>query len=288
MNPYVIFTDSACDIVPELLSEWGVGCVSLAFRFNHLDRDFLNEDMPIKEFYQNMRDGHIAKTNAVNSETFREAFEPILQKGTDILYLGFSSGLSTTFQQGKLAAEELVAQYPERSIIAIDTLCASAGQGLFVKQVLDKKNAGATLEEAAAYANELVPKLAHWFTVEDLVYLKRGGRVSPAVALVGGMLNIKPVMHVDDNGHLIKMGTIRGRKASLNALADKLMETAEDPAGTPIFISHGDCEEDARYLADTIKQKGGNDVQIITNVGTVIGAHSGPGTMALFFIAKQR
>ena len=288
MNPYVIFTDSACDIVPELLSEWGVRCVSLAFRFDHLDRDFLNEDMPIKEFYQNMRDGHIAKTNAVNAETFREAFEPILKEGTDILYLGFSSGLSTTFQQGKLAAEDLSALYPERSIIAIDTLCASAGQGLFVKLVLDKKNSGATLEEAASYAKELVPKLAHWFTVEDLVYLKRGGRVSPAVALVGGMLNIKPVMHVDDDGHLIKISTIRGRKASLNALADKLMETAEDPAGTPIFISHGDCEEDARYLADTIKQKGGNDVQIITNVGTVIGAHSGPGTMALFFVAKQR
>ena len=288
MSNYVIFTDSACDLVPSLLSEWGVHCVSLAFRFNHIDKDFLNDDMPIKEFYQNMRDGHIAKTNAVNSETFREAFEAVLAQGTDILYLGFSSGLSTTFQQGRLAAEELAEKYPERKIFAIDTLCASAGEGLFVKLVLDKKNAGATIEEAVEYANQLVPKLAHWFTVEDLVYLKRGGRVSPAVALVGGMLNIKPVMHVDDEGHLIKVGTIRGRKASLNALADKLIETAEDPANGTIFISHGDCEEDARYLADTIKSKGGNDVQIITNVGTVIGAHSGPGTMALFFVAKQR
>ena len=288
MKPYVIFTDSGCDIVPSLLTEWGVHCVSLAFRFNHIDKDFLNEDMPIKEFYANMRDGHIAKTNAVNAEAFRLAFEPVLKAGFDVLYLGFSSGLSTTFQQGKLAAEELAEQYPDSKIIAIDTLCASAGEGLLVKLVLDKKNSGATIEEAAAYANELVPKLAHWFTVEDLVYLKRGGRVSPAVALVGGMLNIKPVMHVDDEGHLIKMGTIRGRKASLNALADKLMETAEDPANTPIFISHGDCEEEARYLADIIKQKGGNDVTLITNVGTVIGAHSGPGTMALFFIAKQR
>ena len=288
MNPYVIFTDSGCDIVPSLLNEWGVRCVSLAFRFNHIDKDFLNEDMPIKEFYASMRDGHIAKTNAVNAETFRRAFEPVLKDGSDILYLGFSSGLSTTFQQGKLAAEDLAEQYPDRKIIAIDTLCASAGQGLLVKLVRDKQQAGATIEEAAAYADELVPKLAHWFTVEDLVYLKRGGRVSPAVALVGGMLNIKPVMHVDDEGHLIKMGTIRGRKASLNALADKLAETAEDPANATIFISHGDCEEDARYLADVIRQKGGNDVQLITNVGTVIGAHSGPGTMALFFLAKQR
>lgn len=288
MSNYVIFTDSACDIVPSVLAEWGVRCVSLAFRFNHIDKDFLNDEMPIKEFYQNMRDGKVAKTNAVNAETFRATFEPVLAEGNDILYLGFSSGLSTTFQQGKLAAEDLAEKYPERKIVAIDTLCASAGQGLFVKLVLDKKNAGATMEEAVAYANEILPKLAHWFTVEDLVYLKRGGRVSPAVALVGGMLNIKPIMHVDNEGHLIKVGTIRGRKQSLNALADKLFETAEDPAGGTIFISHGDCEDDAKYLAETIKNRGGNDVQIITNVGTVIGAHSGPGTMALFFVAKQR
>jgi DegV family protein with EDD domain len=287
-NNYVIFTDSACDLLPSLLSEWGVHCVSLAFRFDHIDQDFLNDDMPVKEFYQNMRDGHVAKTNAVNAETFRAAFEPLVEEGHDILYLGFSSGLSTTFQQGRLALEELSEKYPERKLIAIDTLCASAGEGLIVKLVLDKKNAGATIEEAAAYTNDLIPRLAHWFTVEDLVYLKRGGRVSPAVALVGGMLNIKPIMHVDDEGHLIKVSTIRGRKASLNALADKLIETAEDPANAPIFISHGDCLEDAQYLADTIKSKGGNDVQIITDIGTVIGAHSGPGTMALFFVAKQR
>lgn len=288
MRQFAIFTDSACDIIPSLLAEWGVHCVSLAFRFNHIKKDFLNNDMPIKEFYQNMRNGHIAKTNAVNAETFREAFEPVLAEGTDILYLGFSSGLSTTFQQGKLATEELGEKYPDRKIIAIDTLCASAGEGLFVKLVLDKKNEGSTIEETAAFAKDLVPRLAHWFTVEDLVYLKRGGRVSPAVALVGGMLNIKPIMHVDNEGHLVKVGTVRGRKQSLNMLAEKLIETAEDPANGTIFISHGDCEEDAKYLADTIKSKGGNDVQIITNVGTVIGAHSGPGTMALFFVAKQR
>jgi DegV family protein with EDD domain len=288
MNNFLIFTDSACDIYPEVLAEWGVKCVSLEFRFDHMDRDFKNEDMPIKEFYQNMRDGHIAKTNAVNAETFREAFEPALKEGMDILYLGFSSGLSTTFQQGKLAAEDLAEIYPDRKIIAIDTLCASAGEGLLVKLVLDKKNEGATIEEAAAYAGELIPKLAHWFTVEDLVYLKRGGRVSPAVALVGGMLNIKPVMHVDDEGHLIKVGTVRGRKNSLAALADKLIETAEDPANGTFFISHGDCEDDANTLCDMLIAKGANKVQHITNVGTVIGAHSGPGTMALFFIAKQR
>lgn len=288
MNNYVIYTDSACDIYPEVLAQWGVGCVSLAFRFDHIDQDFKNEDMPIGEFYQNMRDGHVAKTNAVNAETFREAFEKVLSEGKNLLYLGFSSGLSTTFQQGKLAVEDLAAEYPDRKIIAIDTLCASAGEGLLVKLALDKKNSGATIEETAAYVNELVPKLAHWFTVEDLVYLKRGGRVSPAVALVGGMLNIKPVMHVDDDGHLIKVGTVRGRKASLAALADKLIETADDPANGTFFISHGDCAADAQTLCDMIVARGGNKVEIVTHVGTVIGAHSGPGTMALFFVAKQR
>ena len=288
MKKFQIFTDSACDIYPDVLEKWGVGCVSLAFRFDHINQDFKNEDMPIEEFYRHMRDGHVAKTNAVNSETFREAFEKVLSEGTDILYLGFSSGLSATFQQGKLAADDLATAYPDRTVIAIDTLCASAGEGLLLKLALDKKNSGASIEETAAYVNELIPKLAHWFTVEDLVYLKRGGRVSPAVALVGGMLQIKPVMHVDDEGHLIKVGTVRGRKASLAALADKLIETAEDPENGTFFISHGDCAEDAQTLCDMIAARGGNNVEIITHVGTVIGAHSGPGTMALFFVAKQR
>ncbi len=287
-NNYVIYTDSACDIVPETLAEWGVRRVSLAFRFDHIDKDFLNDDMPIQEFYKNMRDGHVAKTNAVNAETFRGLFEPTVAAGTDILYLGFSSGLSTTYDQGRLAAEELLEKYPDRKIITVDTLSASAGFGLLLKLTVDKRAEGATLEEAADYARSLVPKLAHWFTVEDLVYLKRGGRVSPATALIGNMLSIKPVLHMDNEGHLIKVTTARGRKGSLKALADKLLETADDPANGKIFISHGDCLEDAQYLARLIKEGGGNDVEIITNVGAVIGAHSGPGTMALFFVAGHR
>ena len=189
---------------------------------------------------------------------------------------------------GEEAAEELAEKYPDRKVMTVDTLSASAGFGLLLKLAVDKKNQGATIEEVAAYAESLVPKLAHWFTVEDLVYLKRGGRVSPMVALVGGVLSIKPVMHMDDEGHLIKVGTVRGRKASLKALADKLFETGDDPANGTIFISHGDCQEDVDTLCGMIKERGGNDVEIITNVGTVIGAHSGPGTMALFFVASQR
>ena len=288
MKDYIIYTDSGCDIKPELLREWGVYSSHLTFRFEDSEKEYTGEDMSSFDFYEKMRAGGVAKTAAVNSETFKERFEEILKEGKDILYLGFSSGLSTTYNSARIAAEELSQVYKENKVITVDTLCASAGEGLIVKLALDKKNAGATIEETAAYVNELIPKLAHWFTVEDLVYLKRGGRVSPAVALVGGMLQIKPVMHVDDEGHLIKVGTVRGRKASLAALADKLMETAEDPAGGTFYISHGDCAEDAQMLCDMIIARGGNKVEIITHVGTVIGAHSGPGTMALFFVAKQR
>ena len=288
MNDFVIITDSACDIYPSLLEEWGVNLVRLMYRFDHIDRDFADHEMPIGEFYQNMRDGHTAKTNAVNIEGFTSAFEPVVASGKDVLYLGFSSGLSATYMQSTLAAEDLMKKYPERRIVTVDTLCASAGQGLLVKLAVDKKNSGADLDETAAYIRETVPHLAHWFTVEDLVYLKRGGRVSPAVALVGSMLSIKPIMHVDDEGHLIKTGTVRGRKNSLKALADKLFETALDVENGVFFISHGDCPEDAATLADMIRERGGNQIQVITHVGAVIGAHSGPGTMALFFVAKQR
>ncbi len=288
MNQYVIMTDSACDIQPTLLEAWGVPFIPLMFRFDHMDHDFADHEMPIQEFYQSMRDGHVAKTNAVNIDGFTEAFEPYLAQGIDVLYLGFSSGLSATYMQSTLAAEELNKKYAGVRVVTVDTLCASAGQGLLVKLAVDKKNAGATLDQVAAYVVDTRLHLAHWFTVEDLVYLKRGGRVSPAVALVGSMLSIKPIMHVDDEGHLIKTGTVRGRKNSLKTLADKLFESAEDVEGGVFFISHGDCEDDAKLLADMLRERGANQVEVITTIGAVIGAHSGPGTMALFFVAKQR
>ncbi len=287
MNPYVIFTDSACDIVPETLAQWGVRCQPLTVRFDHIDKDFADGEMPVAEFYQNMRQGHIAKTSAVNAEAFRTLFTEELEKGNDVLYLGFSSGLSTTSAQAEVAASELREQYPDRKIITVDTLAASAGFGMLVYLAVEKKNAGATIEEVESYIRELIPRQCHFFTVDDLVYLKRGGRVSPAVALVGGMLSIKPVMHVDDEGHLIKIGTVRGRKKSLEELANKFAELVLDPTDV-IFISHGDCMDDVNLLCDMLKARGAKEVKIITYVGTVIGAHSGPGTMALFFLGKNR
>lgn len=288
MSEYIIYTDSACDIAPEILKEWGVKYQNLTFRFVDEEREYQNDEMTPADFYACMRAGRVAKTAAINVETFKAAFEAELKEGRDLLYLGFSSGLSNTSNAGQLAANELQELYPERKILVVDTLCASAGQGLLVYLTVQKKNAGATIEEAAAYAREQIPHLCHWFTVDDLVYLKRGGRVSPAVALIGTMLNIKPVMHVDDEGHLIKVSQARGRKASLKAIVDQYDALALTPDAGTVFICHGDCMDDAQRLAGMVRDKHGVEVKLITYTGTVIGAHSGPGTLALFFLGKHR
>ena len=286
MNEYVIFTDSSCDISHETLVEWGVESLSLTFRFDDSDKEYNNGDMSAADFYQKMREGRVAKTSAVNTQSFKETFEKILADGRDILYIGFSSGLSTTYNSAIVAAHMLCGEFPERRIITVDSLAASAGLGLLVRLAVEKRAQGASIDEVASYIEELKLRICHWFTVEDLVYLKRGGRVSPTAALVGNMLGIKPVLHVDDTGHLVNVAKIRGRKPSIVALADKYAELA-DPNFKRIFISHGDCIEDAEYLASRIEAEHGVKVEIITYVGSVIGAHSGPGTLALFFVSRD-
>ena len=288
MADYIIFTDSACDITPEILKEWGVPCRSLTFRFEDDQIEHTGDDMDVKTFYDRMRNGGVAKTAAVNPDTFVEEFDKILADGKDVLYLGFSSGLSTTYNSARIAGLQLADKYPGRKVVAVDTLSASAGFGLLVYLVLQKKNEGATIDEAAAYANERRDKLCHWFTVDDLVYLKRGGRVSPTVAFVGNLLSIKPVLHVDNEGHLIKKSQVRGRRNAIAALAEKYTELADDPANSTIFISHGDCAKDAELLSEMIKEKHGAETKLTVYVGPVIGAHSGPGTLALFFVGKER
>ena len=288
MNNYAICTDSGCDIKADLLAEWGVLYKSLTFRFDDSEKEYSNDDMDTATFYAKMREGGVAKTAAVNTEAFTSLFEGVLAEGRDILYLGFSSGLSTTFNSARLAANELRAKYPERKITVIDTLAASAGQGLLVFLAVDMQRKGASLDETAQFIEDNKLCLAHWFTVDDLVYLKRGGRVSPTAAFVGNMLGIKPVLHVDDEGHLTPVSKVRGRKTSLRAMADQYTESAKDPENGLIYISHGDCLADAESLAAMIKEKHGAGVQIITDVGPVIGAHSGPGTLALFFLAHKR
>lgn len=287
MSNYVIVTDSSCDISKETLNEWGVPYSSLTFRFVDSDKEYTNDAMAITDFYNKMREGGVAKTAAINSETFIKTFEEVLKEGNDLLYLGFSSGLSTTFNSARLASLELKEKYPERKIFVVDTLCASAGGGLLVKMIVDKKLAGATIEEARDYAEAKKLNICHWFTVDDLVYLKRGGRVSATTAFVGNMLGIKPVMHVDNEGHLVNVTKVRGRRTAIAALADKYGELHCE-GDYEVFISHGDCIEDARALAEIIENKYGKKTSVITDVGAVIGAHSGPGTLALFFVGKER
>lgn len=288
MENYVIHTDTACDIRPEILDKWGVKYTALNFRFTDEDKEYRDGDMPVSEFYSEMRGGRVAKTSAINSESFKESFTETLKAGLDVLYLGFSSGLSTTYNTARLAAEELREEYPKRKIITVDTLAASAGEGLIVYLASEKKKAGATIEELRDYVESIKLSICHWFTVDDLVYLKRGGRINAASAFFGNLIGIKPVLHVDNDGHLIAKEKVRGRRTALAAIAQKYSELATTPESGTVFICQADCKGDAEELARMLNEKHGREVQIITDVGPVIGAHSGPGTIALFFIGKER
>ena len=283
---YVLITDSACDILPEKLAEWKVEMIPLAYLFTDTGKEQLDHEEPIREFYKSMRDGRIAKTSSVNEDRFTNAFTPILEAGTDVLYLAFSSGLSVTCENGKKVAAMLQEKYPERKITVIDSLAASAGQGLFVYLAVQNRDSGMSLEDNARALEAYVMHVCHWFTVDDLVYLKRGGRISRTTALLGTALNVKPVLHVDNEGHLIKMSQVRGRKKSIRRMAEALKETILPES--PIFISHGDCIEDAEMLKEILEKEYGKKVDLITWIGSVIGAHSGPGTLALFFLGTER
>ncbi len=288
MRDYVIFVDSACDISCDILNEWGVKYCSLSLAFEGDPNEYQDHEIPKSEFYNKMRNGAQPKTSAANMGKFCDAFEAIVNEGKDILYLGFSSGLSATVNFAREAAEEVMTEFEGSKIIVVDSLCASAGYGLLVKLLVDEKNAGATIDEAADFAENTKLNVCHWFTVDDLKYLKAGGRISATTALLGGMLNIKPVMKMDNNGKLISVSKVRGRKAALKAIADLYAETALDKKDGVVFISHGDCIDDANTLADMLKENSGATVQITTYVGPVIGSHSGPGTLALFFLANER
>lgn len=286
MSNFTIFTDSGSDLTPELMAEWNVKYCSLTFRFEGEDKEYNNYDLVGKAFYDKLREGLVSRTSAVNIYTFAEAFEEELKKGNDILYLGFDSGISTTSNSGIAAAEELRPKYPDRKIIAMDTLCASGGLALLVKLTVEKRDAGATIEECAEFAKELAPKIALWFTVEDLIYLKRGGRISSTAYFAASVLNIKPIMHVDDEGKLISMAKVRGRKKSLDTLIEKYEEDAIDLAG-PAAVFHGDCLEEAEEVVKTLKDKFGADV-MIGELGAVIGSHTGPGILFITYPAKKR
>ena len=284
---YQIITDSCCDFPTPMYETLGLSFVPLSVEFRGETNDDRNDDS-LKEMYDGLRSGQAAKTSAVNPSRWGEVIEPALSAGQDVLVLAFSSGLSTTYQSAVIAAEELGEKYPERTIRVVDTLCASMGQGLLVWYACKKRDEGLSLEELYSWVMENRLHLCHWFTVDDLMYLKRGGRISAATALVGTMLQIKPLLHVDDEGHLISMSKARGRKAAIDALVRKAQELGAGYDNSTMFISHGDCREDAEYLAQQLKEKCGVKEVVISYVGAVIGSHSGPGTLALFFLGTHR
>lgn len=287
---FVLMTDSSANLTTDIIEKFGIEVIPMIFLVNDVEhRSYKKgENVDIKQYYNMMRNKEHIKTSLLSPEIYVEAFKPFLENGQDILYIAFSSGLSGTYQSSVLAAEMLREEYPERKIITWDSLCASMGEGLLVYYAAKMKEEGKSLDEILAWLEENKLKLCHWFTVDDLFFLKRGGRISGATAVIGSALGIKPVLHVDDNGKLISVSKARGRKQSLNALVDKFVETAIEPENQTVFISHGDCIEDAEYVAKAIKEKFGIDDIVINYIDPVIGAHSGPGTLAIFFLGSVR
>ena len=290
MSEFVLMTDSSADLSQEMVQELGVTVLPLSFTIqgkvyrNYPD----NREMDLPLFYDMLRAGELATTSAVNVAEYTQAVEPILQEKKDVLILAFSSGLSSTYQASVLAAEELREKYPDRKIYTVDTLCASMGQGLLVYLAVQEQRKGRSIEEVRDWAESTKLNLCHQFTVDDLHFLKRGGRISATTAVVGSMLQIKPVLHVDNEGHLINIGKARGRQASLKALVDKMEKTVTEEGKKTVFISHGDCRKDAVAVADMVRERFGTQDIRINYVGPVIGAHSGPGTLALFYLGTER
>ena len=289
MSYFTIVTDSSCDLSASLAEQMHIRVIPLSVfvdgkqHYNFLD----GSDISFADFYTQLNDGAMVTTSAINVGQVKTVFESELMCGHDVLYLGFSSALSGTYNAAVNAAAELEGVYPGKRIFTVDTLCASLGQGLLVYLAVQKRREGKSIEEVRDYIESIKLNLCHWFTVDSLLQLKRGGRVSGAKYIVGSMLNIKPVMHVDNDGTLVNVTKARGRNASINALFEKLCETAIEPENQTVFISHGNCLDDAEKLAEMIKDKYGCRV-VINFVGPVIGAHSGPGTLALFFVGKER
>jgi len=287
MSNYRIITDSCTDFPRDMIPSLDIDMVQLTLLFRGEELTDPSDEQ-IQTMYNALRAGESASTSAVNPEGWKNAIKPVLDSGKDALVLVFSSGLSTTYQSAVMAAEELAEEYPQRTIKVVDTLCASLGQGLLVWYACKKRDEGLSLEELYTWVEDHKLNLCHWFTVDDLMFLKRGGRISAATALLGTMLNIKPVLHVDDDGHLISVSKCRGRKNALEALVKKLGTDGLPGENDTVFISHGDCIEDARYVANLCKEKYGVKEVIIGYVGGVIGSHSGPGTVALFYLGEHR
>lgn len=290
MRDYVIVTESTADLTVDIINKYGIKVMPMIFGFeNESYLDYPDRrQLSIKEFYKRLRNEERSITGLINVKVFEEYFEPILKDGNDILYLGFSSGLSGTYNSSLIAAKELMEKYKGSRVECVDTLAASMGEGLLVYCAARKKQEGFNLNELKEWVQNNRLHLSHWFTVDDLNHLKRGGRINAMTATIGTALNVKPVLHVDNEGHLIPVENVRGRKKSIHALLEHMKSTCTNPDGGPVFISHGDCLKDAEYLAGLVKEKFNVKDIPINFIGPVVGSHSGQGTLALFFFGTER
>ena len=287
--PYMLSCDSTTDLTLAQYAALNLHYVSLHFLLDGKEYpDDYGQSLPMKTFFDAMAAGATTGTSQVTTGEFELYFRQFLEQGSDILHVSLSSGLSGCYHSACAARDMLLEEFPERKIIVVDSLCGSGGAAILMLEAARQRDAGRTLEETAAWIEARRLHVHHWLFTPELAYFVRGGRVSAAAALFGTMLSIKPVLHVDDTGHLVPVSKTRGRKASLLALVDRMAESAIDPAGQTIFISHGDCEADAEFVADEVRRRFGVQDIYINYVGPVIGNHSGPGTLALFFLGSRR
>lgn len=287
MRDYVITVNSTVDLPKEWLEERKVPVIPLKYTIDNETYTDM-EGLSSKEFFGKLRDGKMATTSQINPEEARAQLEPFLKEGKDVLHLGFSSGLSGTYNSMRIAGEELKEEYPEAKIIIIDTLCACLGEGLLLYKALQQKASGKTIEETAKWVEENKLHICHNVTVDDLFHLHRGGRISKASAVLGSVVQIKPIIHMDENGKLQVVGKERGRKKSLNKIVDMAVEQIKGWDNDIAMITHGDCQEDAEYVAKLVREKLGIENILINNIGTVIGSHTGPGVVAVFVMGNKR
>lgn len=290
MDNFVLFTDATADLPSDIFNQMNIEVIPMDFEMGGTSYTHYPDgrELNSRDFFAKIRNGEMATTSQINVTRYYDFFTPFLKAGKDILYLAFSSGLSGTYQASILASNELMEEYPERKIVSVDTLCASGGEGLLVYMAAQKKQDGMSMEELVNWVNENRHHLCHWFTVDDLHHLKRGGRISAISATFGTALNIKPLLHVDTEGKLAVHSKIRGKKRCVEKLLECMEQTAIDPIHNPVVITHSDCYEEAVTLAQKVKDTFHTTDVLISDMGPIIGAHTGSGTLVLTFLGNHR
>ena len=287
MSQYVFLSDSGCDLPVSRLQELDIRLIPMTVTMEG-DVNVRADELNTQEMYAYLRSKKMAKTSAISVGEYIDVFESYAAAGKDVYYLAFSSGLSTSYHNALIAAKDVTDKFPERKIVVQDSLSASNGLGLFCEMVAAWRKEGVPLEELEKKAEDIRLRICHQFTVDDLFFLKRGGRISGATALIGTVLQFKPIMHADNEGHLVAIGKVRGRKAAIAALFDQVVATLDKERASRFIIGHGDCLQDAQMLADMVREKLGYTDISVYDIGPTIGAHSGPGTLAIFYVGTER